>query len=94
VEPPGPIEGCDRGQRDRCPRIRNDCYRLTSTVFGLLRYVPLEDGLLPLLRRARSVTIAEGAVSVCESRDWLRDGPLLPREPSFWPLHVRCCVVE
>ncbi len=58
---------------------------LTSTVFGLLRYLPPEDGLLPLLRRARFVTIEGGAVSVVESRDWLGDRPLLPRAPEFWP---------
>jgi hypothetical protein len=74
-------------------KLGRDCSRaherledmLTSTVFGLLRYIPNEDGLLPLLRRARFVTVSSGGISVAERPDWLGEGPVIPKEPEFWP---------
>jgi hypothetical protein len=57
---------------------------LTSTAFGLLRYLPFDVGLGALLRRARVVTqTADTACNV--TPNWLRLDGGLARPIEFWP---------
>jgi hypothetical protein len=58
---------------------------LTSTVFGLLRYLPIEEGLARLLRCARFVSLIGNCASLSPNPDWLASTPRVPPELLFWP---------
>jgi len=63
---------------------------LTSTVFGILRYVPPAEGLLALLGRARPLSL--GADGVARPLQAARIGGLdgaVDYEQSFWPRVLR-----
>jgi hypothetical protein len=72
---------------------------LTSTAFGLLRYVPEEEALLPLLRHTRRIELRNGEVVVGYGAHWLRFVGPRRCEVEFWPrlgrngepdLRIRC----
>jgi hypothetical protein len=58
---------------------------LTSTVFGLLRYLPFDQGLGAVLRRARVVQNRAGEIVCALDSDWLRLSDGLSRPLEFWP---------
>jgi hypothetical protein len=58
---------------------------LTSTVFGLLRYFPPQEGLLALLRRARPVRSDQGGFRVQAEDDWLHLRGIARCTVEFWP---------
>jgi hypothetical protein len=59
---------------------------LTSTVFGLLRYLPPADGLLAVLRRARPVRVSGQRVEVGEPGvDWFDLERVAEVRIDFWP---------
>src|SRR5260221_1764908 len=58
---------------------------LTSTVFGLLRYVPAEPGLLSLLRRARPIRLSEAGGSLVRESDWIDVQGISTFDVEFWP---------
>lgn len=58
---------------------------LTSTVFGLLRYLPFDQGLGAILRRARVVQRGGAEVRCAPMSDWLRLAGGLSRPLEFWP---------
>src|SRR5260370_20099024 len=58
---------------------------LTSTVFGLLRYIPLADGFLGALRRVRPVRIDAQGVVIRLDPDWLDLGRVATVKVDFWP---------
>jgi hypothetical protein len=58
---------------------------LTSTVFGLLRYLPAADGFLPLLHRARVVTLTPQGSTAQPEPSWLGSGPVREVKVDFWP---------
>jgi hypothetical protein len=58
---------------------------LTSTVFGLLQYIPPAEGFLAMLRRARPVRIARESVMIQTDPDWLNVESVVRVELSFWP---------
>ncbi len=58
---------------------------LTSTAFGLLRYLPPGRGLIQLLRRARVVTQAADDIYIEQSPTWLRLDDNADIEVEFWP---------
>ncbi len=74
-------------------KLGSDCSRaheraedlLTSTAFGLLRYLPPSDGLLAVLRKARPVCINDGTASVRPDPNWLEVGSLAEIDVEFWP---------
>lgn len=70
------------GSDSRLSERREDV--LTSTVFGLLRYVRDEEGLLPLLRLARRVELGERGVTA-EAQGWLPVERWKRCDVHFWP---------
>jgi hypothetical protein len=58
---------------------------LTSTVFGLLRYLPLQEGLLSLLARARPVQLEEDSLDVRAAPGWIELEGVTQAELMFWP---------
>src|ERR1044071_5492604 len=56
---------------------------LTSTAFQLLRYLPLETGLLAVLKRTRGV-LTDGRVAN-DSPAWLKADGVTSAEYTFWP---------
>jgi hypothetical protein len=58
---------------------------LTSTAFGLLRYLPFEQGLGALLRRARVVERDGEHIKCSQQPDWLRLSGGLSQPIEFWP---------
>jgi hypothetical protein len=58
---------------------------LTSTAFGLLRYLPEKDGLLPLLQLARRVRLAGDDVLVDHDPSWLPFQRWSRCDLDFWP---------
>ena len=83
---------------------------LTSTVFGLFRYIEWNQGLGAFLRRARSVSLgADGELTIAEDESWIPCGggasgvaELWPRVPVYGEPDVLvrvfdaagCCVAE
>jgi hypothetical protein len=61
---------------------------LTSTVFGLLRYLPLKEGLLSLLGRARPVRLGEGGFEVKAEPGWIGGDSVTQAELLFEPAPV------
>jgi len=55
---------------------------LTSTVFGLLRYLPFQDGLLACLRSSKKVKFDKGQIEVAANAEWLND--IAAHELIFW----------
>jgi hypothetical protein len=62
---------------------------LTSTVFGLLRYLPLADGLLAVLRSARPVRVVGEKVVIQPADAWLDLERVAKVEIDFWPYWPR-----
>jgi hypothetical protein len=58
---------------------------LTSNVFGLLRYLPLREGLLALLERARPVRVGEARLTVPSEPGWVDMSDVTEAELAFWP---------
>lgn len=58
---------------------------LTSTVFGLLRYLPLREGLLSLLGRARPVRAGGDGIEAPPHDGWIDVSGVTRAELSFWP---------
>jgi hypothetical protein len=58
---------------------------ITSNVFGLLRYLSPEDGLLPILRRARRVHIETDSTLLYSDLNWLDNTPCAGIDVEFWP---------
>jgi hypothetical protein len=58
---------------------------LTSTVFGLLRYIPSQDWLLAVMRRVRSVRSVEGIVTIQQDFEWLDVAKVATVTVDFWP---------
>jgi hypothetical protein len=58
---------------------------LTSTVFGLLRYLTPADGLLAILRRARPARVDGGTVLIRPDPDWLEVSTVAFIGIDFWP---------
>lgn len=75
------LEGKLGARNERAEERREDL--LTSTAFGLLRYLPLDRGLGALLRRARVVSVAEDGIACEPVNDWLRLER--PMRLEFWP---------
>lgn len=58
---------------------------LTSTVFGLLRYLPLQDGIVPVLQQARRVEVGSGGeVHLAQPGSLIKD-EVLGTSYRFWP---------
>jgi hypothetical protein len=58
---------------------------LTSTAFGLLRYVPLRVGLLGLLRRVRVVEVRGSSACASRNPGWIDLDDAVTVEVVFWP---------
>lgn len=62
---------------------------LTSTVFGLLRYVPYKEGLGLVLSAARRVEMDSGGIHLCdisaENTSWLQIEHATTYQLGFWP---------
>ncbi len=58
---------------------------LTSTVFGLLRYLTPADGLLAILQRARPVRVEDGTIEARPDPNWLEVGLVADVGVEFWP---------
>jgi hypothetical protein len=58
---------------------------LTSTVFGLLRYLTPADGLLAILQRARPVRVENGTIVTRSDPNWLELDPVADISVEFWP---------
>lgn len=61
---------------------------LTSTVFGLLRYLPADQGLIPLMRRSRAATLRHGQLMVSQQspdQSWMSISAAASCEIEFWP---------
>jgi hypothetical protein len=58
---------------------------LTSTVFGLLRYLPISEGLLPFLGRARPVQTGDLGSHVRTEPGWIDLEGVTQVELKFWP---------
>lgn len=58
---------------------------LTSTVFGLIKHLPTEIVLLPLLERARRAELKEDAVEVQSDAEWMRLTGVRASAMTFWP---------
>jgi hypothetical protein len=59
---------------------------LTSTVFGLLRYVPLADGLLAAIQQVRPVRIDDqDRVEVLPDSKWVDVSGVVDARLDFWP---------
>jgi hypothetical protein len=60
---------------------------LTSTVFGLLRYAPIQDTFLPLLEAARPVRLVDDQAVVDSPGPvpWLTTKPIHRVDLDFWP---------
>lgn len=61
---------------------------LTSTVFGLLRYLPAGDGFIPLMCRARVATLRHGQLSVAQEASgspWMGLSAATSCQIEFWP---------
>lgn len=62
---------------------------LTSTAFGLLRYFPVDRGIVSLLRRLRPVCLADGKYGVAPEGalhdNWLCLNRITKCEFEFWP---------
>jgi len=58
---------------------------LTSAVFGLLRYLPLKEGLLSLLARARPVRQGNDGLAVRAEPRWIELDGVTHAELIFWP---------
>jgi len=58
---------------------------LTSTVFGLLRYLPPRDGLVAVLMKSRRVSSEAGAIRTSPSDSWLALDQVSSVEVDFWP---------
>src|SRR4051812_11619872 len=57
---------------------------LTSTAFGLLRYVPGNEGLSAVLRRTLKIQLRDNAIFTEEDPSWLGSYHW-NRDPMFWP---------
>ena len=61
----------------------------TSTVFGLLRYLPARRGIIALLERARPAMLFDGRAKVCagstETAVWIDLSTAQCFETEFWP---------
>src|SRR4051794_1537437 len=57
---------------------------LTSTAFGLLRYVPGNEGLSALLRRTLKIQLLDNTIVVEKDPSWLGSYHW-SRDPMFWP---------
>ncbi|MBO0698342.1 MAG: hypothetical protein J2P46_08115 [Zavarzinella sp.] len=75
-------------------KLGQDCSRaheraedvLTSTAFGLLRYIPRADGHLPLLARVRRVRLDSSHQAVAAlAPGWPALADLLQVQTDFWP---------
>src|SRR5688572_13639064 len=85
------IDADVRGKLGRDGRNAHDRAEdlLTSTVFGLLKYLNPADAVLPFVRRARRVSLESGRLVVGRADDG--DGPWLQLteaesvETEFWP---------
>lgn len=58
---------------------------LTSTVFGLLRYLPISEGLLPFLGHARPVRTGPVGAHVRTEPGWIDFEGVTQAELRFWP---------
>jgi len=58
---------------------------LTSTAFGLLRYLMPAEGLLAILRLARPVRVEGETIIIRPDPDWLGVGPIAAIDVVFWP---------
>jgi len=69
------------GQRahDRCEDL------LTSTVFQLLRYLPPEAGMLPILSSMKRVSLKDGNVIAKQDSSWLLLDRINRFDVDFWP---------
>ncbi len=57
----------------------------TSTVFGLLRYLPYHQGIGAVIRAARPVFLSDGDVVVRSDAAWLNQMGVDRVELAFWP---------
>jgi hypothetical protein len=67
----------------RAPERAEDL--LTSTAFGLLRYLAPADGLLAILHLARPVRIEGDKILIRPDPDWLAVGTIGDISIEFWP---------
>jgi hypothetical protein len=75
------------GESRACERSEN---LLTSTAFGLLRYLPHDRGVIALLQRTRRASLLEGGQLAVEADDarnehWLGLNNAVRCEFQFWP---------
>src|SRR5688572_5066022 len=58
---------------------------LTSTVFGLIRYLPIEEGLLRVLRRVRPVVKDDENPTLRSDAAWIDTRHVRTARVEFWP---------
>lgn len=57
----------------------------TSTVFGLLRYIPPREGLIPVLGMVRRAHLMGEGISIERQKEWLPLAEVRSFEIDFWP---------